>query len=89
MGETQRGHTNGQAAAVQELTKRPSDDELLELYGLYKQATVGDNDTAEPGMFNLKAKYKWKSWTKLKGTSQEDGEKKYIKLADELLQKYQ
>jgi len=56
---------------------------------LYKQATVGDNDTAEPSAFNFKAKYKWKSWDKLKGTSQEDAEQQYIKLADELLAKYQ
>mmetsp|Transcript_2442 Transcript_2442/g.2832 ORF Transcript_2442/g.2832 Transcript_2442/m.2832 type:complete len:87 (+) Transcript_2442:127-387(+) len=77
------------ADAVQKLTKRPSDDELLDLYGLYKQATVGDNDTAEPSAFNFKAKYKWKSWDKLKGTSQEDAEQQYIKLADELLAKYQ
>lgn len=27
--------------------KRPSDEELLELYGLYKQATVGDNNTCK------------------------------------------
>ena len=25
----------------------PNNDEMLELYGLYKQATVGDNDTRE------------------------------------------
>ncbi|CAG89732.1 DEHA2F22638p [Debaryomyces hansenii CBS767] len=77
------------ADAVQKLTKRPSDDELLDLYGLYKQATVGDNDTAEPSVFNLKGKYKWKAWDQLKGTSQEDAEKQYIKFADELLAKYQ
>jgi len=56
---------------------------------LYKQATVGDNDTAEPSVFNLKGKYKWKAWDQLKGTSQEDAEKQYIKFADELLAKYQ
>jgi acyl-CoA-binding protein len=33
------------ADSAKKLTKRPSDDELLELYALYKQATVGDNDT--------------------------------------------
>ncbi len=71
------------------MTKRPSDDELLDLYGLYKQATVGDNDTAEPSVFNLKGKYKWKAWDQLKGTSQEDAEQQYIKFADELLAKYQ
>ncbi|ODQ82095.1 hypothetical protein BABINDRAFT_6704 [Babjeviella inositovora NRRL Y-12698] len=73
------------AAAVNALTTRPSDDQLLALYGLYKQATVGDNETAKPGMFDLKGKYKWESWNKLKGTSQEDAEKQYIALVDELL----
>jgi diazepam-binding inhibitor (GABA receptor modulator, acyl-CoA-binding protein) len=31
---------------VKTLTKRPTDVELLELYALFKQATVGDNDTS-------------------------------------------
>lgn len=35
------------AEAVKALTKRPSDEELLDLYALFKQATVGDNDTSE------------------------------------------
>lgn len=70
------------------MTKRPSDDELLKLYGLFKQTTIGDNETSKPGMFDLKGKYKWQSWADLKGTSQEDAEKQYIELADELLAKY-
>lgn len=74
---------------MQALTKRPSDDELLKLYGLFKQTTVGDNDTPQPGTFDFKGKYKWKAWTELKGTSQEDAEAQYIKLADELLAKYE
>lgn len=77
-----------QAAAVQSLTQRPNDDELLQLYGLYKQATVGDNTTDKPGLFDFKGKYKWEAWDKLKGTSQEDAEKQYIALADELIAKY-
>lgn len=77
-----------QADLVSNLPKRPSDDELLELYGLYKQATVGDNDTTKPGMFDFKGKYKWESWDKLKGTSQEEAEQKYIALVDQLLAKY-
>jgi acyl-CoA-binding protein len=36
---------NQAAADVKNLTKRPSDSELLELYALFKQATVGDNNT--------------------------------------------
>jgi diazepam-binding inhibitor (GABA receptor modulator, acyl-CoA-binding protein) len=31
------------AARVKNFKTRPTDDELLALYGLFKQATVGDN----------------------------------------------
>ncbi|KAL3232511.1 Acyl-CoA-binding protein [Nakaseomyces bracarensis] len=76
------------AKAVNELPKQPSQDEMLELYGLYKQATVGDNTKEKPGIFNMKDRYKWDAWEKLKGMSQEEAEKKYIELVDQLIAKY-
>uniref|UniRef100_A0A8C5RVI7 ACB domain-containing protein n=1 Tax=Laticauda laticaudata TaxID=8630 RepID=A0A8C5RVI7_LATLA len=33
--------------------------ELLDLYGHFKQVTVGDGNTECPGMFDLKGKAKW------------------------------
>jgi diazepam-binding inhibitor (GABA receptor modulating acyl-CoA-binding protein) len=36
-----------------------SDDELLQIYSLYKQGTVGDNTTDKPGMLDFKGKAKW------------------------------
>ena len=36
-----------------------TDDELLQIYGLYKQATVGDNNTDKPGMLDFKGKKKY------------------------------
>ncbi|KAI9274803.1 putative acyl-coA-binding protein [Phascolomyces articulosus] len=75
---------NTAAAEVKELSKKPSDDDLLKLYGLFKQATVGDNNTAKPGVFDLKGKYKWQAWEDLKGKSQEDAEKEYIAFVEEL-----
>lgn len=33
------------AESVKNLKKRPTDNELLELYGYYKQATIGDCNT--------------------------------------------
>ena len=39
------------AARVKTLTESPSNESLLELYALFKQATVGDNNTEEPGVF--------------------------------------
>lgn len=60
---------------------------MLKLYALFKQATVGDNETSRPGLLDLKGKYKWDAWAELKGTSQEDAESQYIELVDELLSK--
>lgn len=36
----------------------------------------------------MKDRYKWDSWENLKGMSQEDAEKEYIKFVDELIEKY-
>jgi hypothetical protein len=36
------------AAEVKAFSKRPDDSVLLQLYGLYKQATAGDNTTGTP-----------------------------------------
>ena len=70
------------------MAKRPTDDELLKLYSLYKQATIGDNTTDKPGTFDFKGKYKWQSWKDLEGTPQEEAEKQYIEFAEELISKY-
>ncbi|KAI1268923.1 acyl CoA binding protein-domain-containing protein [Xylariaceae sp. FL1019] len=75
-----------------QLTKRPTDDELLELYGLFKVG-LGDNFAAaeKPGMFNLKEKYKYQSWEKFAVTeslSQEQAQEKYIAKVEELKSKY-
>lgn len=35
------------AKEVHELTSKPSNDDLLKLYALYKQATIGDNETCK------------------------------------------
>ncbi|KAG0747878.1 hypothetical protein G6F57_001952 [Rhizopus arrhizus] len=71
------------AEEVQKLSTKPSNDELLELYGLYKQAIVGDNETSKP-TFDIKGRYKWDAWTKLKGMSQEEAEQKYIEFVEKL-----
>ena len=42
---------NNAASKVKLLKQKPTSDELLTLYGLYKQATVGDNQTEAPGFF--------------------------------------
>ena len=76
------------AEDVKKLAIKPTDEELLDLYRYFKQASVGDCNTTRPGMFDLKGKYKWDAWNGLKGTSKEDAEKKYITIVENLLSKY-
>ncbi len=76
------------AERLKTLTERPSNEEFLNLYGLFKQATAGDNKTSKPGMFDMKGQFKWKAWKDKSGISQEDAAEKYVALVDELLGKY-
>ncbi|XP_048367182.1 acyl-CoA-binding domain-containing protein 7 [Sphaerodactylus townsendi] len=76
------------AASVKQLKTKPTDDELKELYGLYKQSTVGDVNIACPGIADLKGKAKWEGWNSKKGMSKEDAMKAYIAKANELIKKY-
>ncbi|XP_063159651.1 acyl-CoA-binding domain-containing protein 7 isoform X2 [Candoia aspera] len=76
------------AENVKKLKSKPTDDELKELYGLYKQATVGDINIVCPGILDLKGKAKWEAWNLKKGMSEEDAMKAYISKANEIMQKY-
>ena len=76
------------AADVKSLTERPTNEELLDLYGYYKQATVGDVNTERPGMFYLKEKAKWDNWDSRKGMAKEEAEQKYIQLVKDIMAKY-
>ena len=71
-----------------ELTKRPSNEELLDLYALFKQATEGDVSGERPGGFDFKAIAKFDAWAGKKGTSKEQASQEYIKLVDQLHQQY-
>ncbi|XP_069504497.1 acyl-CoA-binding domain-containing protein 7 [Ambystoma mexicanum] len=76
------------AEDVKKVKTRPTDDELKELYGLYKQATVGDINIDAPGILDLKGKAKWEAWNLRKGTSKEDAMAAYISKAKEIIDKY-
>ncbi|PAV72829.1 hypothetical protein WR25_19000 [Diploscapter pachys] len=76
------------ATKVKSLKSSPTNDELLQLYALYKQGTAGDNTTAAPGMFDLKGKAKWNAWNEKKGKSQDEAKKEYVELAENLIAKY-
>lgn len=76
------------ADIVKKLKEKPNDEELLELYGLYKQATVGDNVQPEPGFLDFKGKSKHASWLKNKGKEKYDCEVEYITIVNTLINNY-
>ena len=64
-----------------------NNEDKLKLYGLYKQSTVGDNNTSKPFMFQLEALAKWTSWNYYKGINTRDAKNQYITFAKQLLNK--
>ena len=49
------------------------DDQRLQLYGLYKQGTVGNINTSRPMMLDLVGGAKWDAWKSFEG--QQNSEK--------------
>jgi diazepam-binding inhibitor (GABA receptor modulator, acyl-CoA-binding protein) len=70
---------------VKTLTSAPSNDELLELYALFKQATVGDVSGSRPGFTDFKGRAKFDAWTKKKGTAKDKAMEAYVALVDRLM----
>jgi acyl-CoA-binding protein len=69
---------------VEKLATRPSNEKLLELYGLYKQATEGDVAGARPGLLDIKGRAKHDAWARRKGTTRDAAMKGYVALVEEL-----
>ncbi|MBV7529928.1 acyl-CoA-binding protein [Chitinophaga sp. sic0106] len=67
------------------LAEKPSNEILLQLYSLYKQATEGDVSGEGPSNpFDFVAKAKHNAWEELKGKSREDAMKEYVALVQRL-----
>lgn len=73
---------------VKGLKKRPDNTELLMLYSLYKQATVGDNNEKKPSALMIKDSAKWKAWKEKEGLSQESAMEEYIATVENLITNY-
>jgi diazepam-binding inhibitor (GABA receptor modulator, acyl-CoA-binding protein) len=70
---------------VKTLKEAPGNDQLLELYALFKQATTGDVSGSRPGMMDFKGRAKFDAWTKKKGTSKDAAMTAYVALVDRLV----
>jgi diazepam-binding inhibitor (GABA receptor modulator, acyl-CoA-binding protein) len=79
---------NAAVAKSKDLTKRPSNEELLDLYALFKQATDGDVSGERPGGFDFKAIAKYDAWAGKKGASKEQAMTDYVALMKKLQESY-
>ena len=69
----------------QNLSERPSNETLLQLYGLYKQATEGDINVDPPSNpFDFVSRAKYDAWAGFKGQSRETAMKEYVILINKL-----
>ncbi|GHB43688.1 acyl-CoA-binding protein [Mongoliitalea lutea] len=75
-------------ALTKKFTSKPSNEELLKLYSLYKQATEGDNTSERPGGFDFVAAAKYNAWLALKGKEKDEASSEYIELVNTLAGKY-
>lgn len=71
-------------ANSKKLSERPDNATLLKIYGLYKQATVGDNTEKKPGFSDMVGRAKWEAWNGFKGTPNEDAMQRYVDLVQSL-----
>ena len=72
-------------ADSKELREKPSNDTLLQLYSLYKQASEGDvNVEAPTNPFDFVAKAKYEAWEAMKGKTKEAAMQEYVELVAKL-----
>ncbi len=69
---------------VEQLPERPGNDDMLRLYALYKQATVGDVTGDRPGMMDFVGRAKYDAWAGMVGTPADDAKDQYADLVDRL-----
>jgi acyl-CoA-binding protein len=79
---------DGAVQRSKQFTSRPSNEELLQLYALYKQATEGDVSGEKPGGFDFKGIAKFDAWEALKGKPKKEAMLEYVALVDKLHQQY-
>ena len=67
-----------------QLPEKPSNDILLKIYSLYKQATRGDITGDKPNGFDFINLAKYNAWESLKGKNTEEAMQEYVDLINSL-----
>lgn len=70
---------------VRTLRRAPSNADLLELYALYKQASLGDVEGERPGIVDFTGQAKYDAWAGKRGIARESAMQWYVALVERLL----
>lgn len=63
-----------------QLSSKPDNNTLLQIYALFKQGSTGDVQGDRPGMMDFVGRAKYDAWAALKGKGQADAQQAYIDL---------
>ena len=75
---------NTAVAQSKDLPSRPSNEDLLQMYALFKQGTEGDVTGDKPGGFDFKAIAKYNAWEEKKGMDKEKAMQEYVSWVERL-----
>ena len=70
---------------IKGLSRTPNTARLLDLYSLYKQATLGDVTGERPGALDFKGRAKYDAWSSRQGMDAAAAKQAYVDLAESLL----
>jgi acyl-CoA-binding protein len=75
--------------AMQSISRIPNinEQDVLLLYGIFKQATAGDAGDKEPPAEDIRGRAKYQSWKSNKGLSSNEAKEKYIRTIKQLAQR--
>lgn len=69
---------------IKNLPHKPEQHELLQLYGLYKRATVGVCNINKPWGFQIESSLKWNAWNNVSQLTKNQAMTTYIKVVNKL-----
>ncbi|XP_053614551.1 acyl-CoA-binding domain-containing protein 6 [Plodia interpunctella] len=71
---------NKAADHVRKITNQLNNNQLLELYGLFKQGTEGKCNVPKPGWLDSRGRRKWEAWKSLGDLPSDEAKERYIAL---------
>jgi len=73
------------AESIVSLKDKLTQEEMLILYGLYKQTLLGNNTTPLPSIIAQKDRHKWQAWSSNRGKLKRVARDEYVALANTLI----